>query len=156
SQRLNQLDEPAAIFNNILLSVMGKLGVGRAAVALPAPDGRFRVEHVKGAATQLRGIALQWDERCTAGILDREEVADEEARTILHDARIERVMPICFGATTFAIVLLGAPLTPRLSGTDETNYATLVGTIAAMALEGCRIRGSLRQRVHRLRDLFEA
>jgi sigma-B regulation protein RsbU (phosphoserine phosphatase) len=155
SQRLNQLDEPAAIFSNILLSVMGKLGLGRAAVALPTPDGTFRVEHVKGGAGQLRGMRLQWDEQCNAGILDLDAVPDEVERARLRDARIERIMPICFGTTTFAIVLLGTPLTLRISGTDESNYATLVGTIAAMALEGCRVRGSLRHRVHRLRDLFE-
>ena len=35
SRLLNESEDPSFIFNNLLLSLMGKMGIGRAAVALP-------------------------------------------------------------------------------------------------------------------------
>jgi sigma-B regulation protein RsbU (phosphoserine phosphatase) len=162
SRLLNDSDDRAFIYNNVLLSLMGKLGLGRAAVALPNGDGNFHVVYTKGAAASLGGMSIPWNQQCRPGLLGLDSIQDEGVRQELLEKRIGYVMPVCFSDTTFGLTLLGTPLAGELDP-DQENYTSLIGVIAAMALEGCRVRGSLyeanrslERRVHRLRSLFEA
>ncbi|MEP7219081.1 MAG: hypothetical protein ABI876_09200, partial [Bacteroidota bacterium] len=144
SRILNACNDPSVIYNNVLLSLMGKLGLGRAAVALPNRDGGFF-----------------WHEDRLHGAFTLDQIEDETNRDRFAAERIEQILPICSAKETFAILLLGAPMVEK--SVEGNPYALLVGTIAAMALEGCKGRGSLleanrrlERRIHRLRSLFEA
>jgi sigma-B regulation protein RsbU (phosphoserine phosphatase) len=163
SRLLNGLDDPEVIYGNVLLSLMGKLGLGRAAIAVPDGADRFVVTQVKGPAHALRDASIEWS--CGAGtaLLPVDRVEVESTRQLLESARIDRVMEVSFGGAHLMLVLLGRPLSGRDLGRDEINYALLIGAIAAAALDGCRARSSLRtvnrrleRQVHRLRSLFES
>jgi phosphoserine phosphatase RsbU/P len=164
SRLLNESDDPAFIFNNLLLSLMGKLGIGRAAVALPVEgdESLFRIAHAKGARGMLETtFRLACEEGLRLLLLEQmERRSDLDA---LRAERFESLMPLCFGPRQFAVVLIGAPVSGRELEQEEIEYTLLTGAIAAMALEGCRVRGSLvdlnkrlERRVSRLRSLFEA
>jgi len=159
SRLLIESDDPDFIYNNILLSLMGKLRLGRAAVAVARPDGTFRVEYTKGAAAGLAGFVIHRNFRDRRGVVLFQGAENDE----LYRQKIGYLMPVTFANNTFAVVLLGLPLLSRELAPDDIAYASLVGAIAAMALEGCSVRGSLRlanrrleRRVQRLRSLFEA
>jgi sigma-B regulation protein RsbU (phosphoserine phosphatase) len=163
SRLLNGLDDPEVIYGNVLLSLMGKLGLGRGAIAVPAGDHRFRVCHAKGPVRSLLETEFEWS--CGAGtaLVPVAEIASAATRELLASASIDSVMDVAFGDAPLMLVLLGRPLSGRPLGRDETNYALLIGAIAAAALDGCRARSSLRsvnrqleRQVHRLGSLFEA
>jgi phosphoserine phosphatase RsbU/P len=163
SRLLNSLDDVEVIQGNVLLSLMGKLGLGRAAVAVPEGEGRFRVAQAKGPAMELLGAEIEWS--CGAGtvLVPVGRLESAASRALLERARIDRIMEVSFGGAPLMLVLLGRPLIGRDLGQDEANYALLIGAIAAAALDGCRARASLRsvnrrleRQVHRLRSLFEA
>lgn len=163
SRILNECDLPVVIYNNVLFSLMGKLGLGRAAVAVSDGEGRFAIAHTKGKLNALAGSTFAWDDACRQGLFTTEQIADPIERAMLEEAAIDQMMPICSGDRIFAILLLGRPMVERISPAEAASYTLLVGAIAAMALEGCQVRGSLfdanrrlERRVHRLRSLFEA
>ena len=165
SRLLNESEDPTFIFNNLLLSLMGKLGIGRASVALPVPGSRgsFRIAVTKGTSAGLLDMTFTLEGEPGLGLLPLDTVAQQSDRERLAAGRIESLMPLSFGAEHFAVVLMGAPVTPRELAQEEIEYTLLTGAIAAMALEGCRVRGSLvdlnkrlERRVSRLRSLFEA
>ncbi|MBC8145475.1 MAG: SpoIIE family protein phosphatase [bacterium] len=160
---LNGLDDVDAIYANVMLSLMGKLGLGRAAIAEPTDDGRFCVRQAKGPAISLVGLGLSMSERTGATVVRVAELSEAGLRDTLTSGRIDSVMEVAFGAEPLMLVLLGRPLSGRDLGQDEVNYALLIGAIAAAALDGCRVRSSLRtvnrqleRQVHRLSSLFEA
>ena len=162
SRILNECDDPAAIYNTVLFSLMGKLGLGSAAVAIADEEGRYTVTFAKGGGTRLLGMSFPWSDCHRQGMFSSDHPDDGGATSELAGWGISRLLPICSGQRIFAILMLGAPMTGRETG-DNGHYAMLVGTIAAMALEGCNARGSLREanrrlerRIHRLRSLFEA
>lgn len=163
SRILNECDDPAVIYNNVLLSLMGKLGLGRAAVAISAGDGTFTVAIAKGGLSVLTGLSFAWDEGGHQGLFSCDTVRDKGVAAQLAEAGVDQMMPVGSAGKIFAVLLLGVPMTGRMSESDGANYALLVGAITTMALEGCKARGSLSEmnrrlerRVHRLRSLFEA
>lgn len=163
SRLLNECDIPAVIYNNVLFSLMGKLGLGRAAIALPDGHGRFRIDTVKGSAAGLVGYAMEWRREDRHGIFTLDGIENDDEREKLADEGIDYLMPISSGGKIFAIILLGRSLLDRGASSEGMSYALLIGTIAAMALEGCEARGNLsdanrrlERRIHRLRSLFEA
>jgi len=162
SRILNECDDPAAIYTTVLFSLMGKLGLGSAGVAHADDEGRYRVIHAKGGATRLLGKSFAWSDECRHGMFPPDHPASSDIPGMLEDVGIEWLMPICAGHHIFAVLLLGTPLLGK-GKSEGHHYALLVGTIAAMALEGCKTRSSLREanrrlerRIHRLRSLFEA
>ncbi|MEO6049636.1 MAG: SpoIIE family protein phosphatase, partial [Candidatus Kapaibacterium sp.] len=109
----------------------------------------------------LRDFSFFWHEDRLHGAFTLDQIEDETNRGRFVAERIEQILPICSAKETFAILLLGAPMVEK--SVEGNPYALLVGTIAAMALEGCKGRGSLleanrrlERRIHRLRSLFEA
>ncbi len=159
SRLLIESDDQGFIYNNLLLSLMGKLGLGRAAVAVADGSGRYIVTHTKGAAAGMLGASFTIDLRDRRGTVLFHETEDEELR----ERKIAYLAPLTFADRTYGVLLIGAPLTTRSLGPDDITYVSLVAAIAAMALEGCSVRGSLRdanrkleRRVQRLRSLFEA
>jgi sigma-B regulation protein RsbU (phosphoserine phosphatase) len=165
SRILNECDDPAAIYSTVLFSLMGKLGLGSAAVALADDEGRYTVTFAKGGATRLLGMSFTWSDCHRQGMFSKDHPDDGGVTDMLAAQGIEGLVPICSGQQIFSILMLGAPMVDRGDRGigDGGHYAMLVGTIAAMALEGCKARGSLREanrrlerRIHRLRSLFEA
>ncbi len=164
SRHLIECDSDTVIFNNVLLSLMGKLGLGRAAVALPADDGTFAVAIVKGSGADLAGLTFAWDHHRRHGLytLEGAGLSDADAAAFAR-ARVEHVMPIASLDGIVAILVLGAPMVRTIPDAEARSYALLVCAITAMALVACRARGvlhdtnrRLERRVHRLRSLFEA
>lgn len=162
SRILNECDDPGSIYTTVLFSLMGKLGLGSAAVAIAGEDGRYTVAYAKGGATRLLGSSFRWSEQCRQGMFPSDHANALESPADLAGWGIEGLIPICSGSQIFSILMLGTAMIDR-GGAENGHYALLVGTIAAMALEGCRTRGSLREanrrlerRIHRLRSLFEA
>ncbi|HVZ38800.1 MAG TPA: SpoIIE family protein phosphatase [Candidatus Kapabacteria bacterium] len=164
SRILNECDSREVIFSNVLLSLMGKLGLGRAGVAVPVGDGTFIVEHVKGGAADLMGLQVSWNPARCHGIYPVEDAfVLREERECAAAARVAQVMPVTSGESMYALLLLGSPLVRTISEGEALSYTLLIGAIAAMALEGCETRSSLyeanrrlERRIHRLRSLFEA
>lgn len=168
SRLLIESDDPHFIFNNLLLTLMGKFGLGRAAVAVA--DGNdphlFHVTITKGGgnSSELAGGELRQSTTAESNAESNGAIGfTPETEAMLERNHIQYQLPIQFGERTFGIVLLGKPLINRNLTHDDLTYAALVRTIAAIALEGCNARGSLRhanrkleRRVHRLRSLFEA
>ena len=163
SRLLNGLDDPEAIYSNVMLSLMGKLGLGRAAIALPINDCAYVVSSAKGPAAALVGTTVRWTGGAERMLVPVDTLSDDPTREQLDSASIANVMEVSYGGETLMLVLLGRPLSGGAIGPDETNYALLIGAIAAAALDGCRARSSLRtvnrrleRQVHRLGSLFEA
>lgn len=162
SRLLNESDEAEFIYNNVLLSLMGKLGFGRAAIATDAGGGIFRVTITKGAARNLRDLEIPWEHRLGKGLFPV-DLLEREITEGLQQVGIRYLMPINTGRETIALILLGGLLAPRDLTPAEVSYALLGGAITSMALEGSRNRLSLQdtnrrlaRRVHRLRSLFDA
>jgi sigma-B regulation protein RsbU (phosphoserine phosphatase) len=163
SRILNECDAPVVIYNNVILSLMGKLGLGRAAVALPDGEGRYKVAQSKGGAGKLEGIGISWEASAWRGLVGLDQLPCNEDTALLAERGIEQIMAISSGHKIFALLLLGRPMVEKIPPSEATSYTLLIGAIAAMALEGCQVRGSLHdanrrleRRVHRLRSLFEA
>jgi len=163
SRILNECDDPAGIYSQLLLSLMGKLGLGRAAVALPGADGSYTVAIAKGGLAETIGFGFQWDNACRHGLFRPDRLHNADEREHLATAGVEQIIPVGSGERTFALLLLGGAMMRRCEEQDGNNYALLMGAITAMALEGSLARGSLSEanrrlerRVHRLRSLFEA
>jgi sigma-B regulation protein RsbU (phosphoserine phosphatase) len=162
SRLLNDSDDAEFIYNNILLSLMGKLGFGRAAIATDAGEETFSVTITKGGARNLRGFEIRWDRKLGKGLFPV-DLIDGEVGEALREHGIRYLMPINAARETIAVALLGGLLAPRELTPAEVSYAMLGGAIASMALEGIRNRHSLQEtnrrlarRVHRLRSLFDA
>lgn len=164
SQFLNALNDADAIHNNVLLTLMGKMGVGGAAVALPDPDKDdcCSVAFGKGKGSAMMGVKVPWSFGARHGLFALDELPTETAE-VLRQWGIELAMPIRFGDTLFSVILLGRSFTGRTPTPTEEAYALLISTITSIALDGSVARGSLRaanrrleRRVHRLRSLFEA
>ncbi len=162
SRLLNTLDDPAAIYGNVLLALMGKMGLSGGGVALPDGD-RFVVSLTKGRASSLKGCVIAWHHGPTVGVVPLDTVDQGGKRGDLTGGGVERILPVVFGSETQALILLGASLTGRSFGGTEESYAQVLAGIAAIAVEGCRARNALREanrrlerRIHRLRSLFEA
>jgi sigma-B regulation protein RsbU (phosphoserine phosphatase) len=164
SRLLNSCDDPELIYGNVLLSLMGKLGLGRTAVAIPGTDGgRFTIAHTKGPIGSLCGLSFSWRSAGESGLCSLDRVEDDAQRAQLAEAQLDRVMEVSIGGATLILVLFGSPLSGRDLSSDDLNYALLIGAIAAAALDGTRARTDLRQanrmlerQLHRLRSLFEA
>jgi len=162
SRLLNTLENPEAIYSNVLLALMGKMGLSGSAVALPHGN-RFVVSIAKGGAVRLRGEEFAWESDCAHGFLALDEVGSLDGADRFREVGIERIVPVSFGQEVLALILVGGSLTKGGFGAAEESYAQLLAGIAAIAVDGCRARGSLREanrrlerRVHRLRSLFEA
>ncbi len=163
SRILNDAEEAEAIYNNVLLALMGKLVFGRGGVVERQGDDRFRITIGKGPARSLRDRVIGWDPRLGKGLFPVEGLPRPEDRELLAEAGIRYVMPINVARETTAMILLGGMLAHRELTPAEVSYALLGGAIASMALEGSRNRLSLQEsnrrlarRVHRLRSLFDA
>lgn len=162
SRLLIESDSPDFILNNLLLTLMGKFGLGRAAVAVADSNDPhlFHTTIIKGGGGGLAGSQLR---RAATPENNGEFELEPETEAMLERNNIGYALPLQFGERTFGMVLLGKPFTNRELSQNDLTYAALVRTIAAIALEGCSARGSLRhanrkleRRVHRLRSLFEA
>lgn len=165
SRLLNQSDDPDRIFGTVLLSLMGKLRLSRAAVALPLADDPaiFCIEHVRGNARNLQGATFRWSGTPQEPLCPVDSPSVIDASADLREEGIRYLVPICFADRTFAVILLGAPMLSATLGPVEENYAVLIGTITASAVEGADVRRSLREtnrklerRVRRLHSVAES
>lgn len=165
SRLLNQSDDPDRIYGTVLLSLMGKLRLSRAAVALPVGDGSglFRVEHTRGNTRGLHGVTFRWTGTAQEPLCGVDTPFVVDASADLRQEGIRYLVPICFADRTFAVILLGGPLLSETLGDMEENYAVLIGAITATAVEGADVRRSLREmnrklerRVRRLHSVAES
>lgn len=165
SRLLNQSDDADRIYGTVLLSLMGKLRLSRAAVAIPAADdpATFRIEHVRGGARPLQGATFRWNGSAGESLCAVEEAAVLDATSDLAAEGIRYLLPVCFADKTYAVALLGAPMLGAELGPVEENYAILIGAITASAVEGAEGRRSLREmnrrlerRVRRLHSVAES
>lgn len=165
SRLLNQSDDPERIYGAVLLSLMGKLRLSRAAIALPDPENpdSYHVEHFRGNARALEGLSFEWRRDPATAICSVTTLEVKDISTDLGDLGIGYLLPICFAERLFGVVLLGSPLLAEELGEGEQNYAVLIAAITAIALEGAAVRSSLRstnrrleRRVRRLHSVSES
>lgn len=165
SRLLNQSDDPERIYGTVLLSLMGKLRLSRAAVALPLPDdaSTFRVSHIRGNARSLLDCTFTWEPSSEHFLCSIDDVEFSSSSVDFREEKIRYLLPISFAGRVFAVALLGAPLIAEKLGEGEENYAQLIGTITAIAVEGADVRSSLRdtnrrleRRVRRLHSVAES
>lgn len=162
SQLLNTLEDPTAIYGNVLLALMGKMGLSSGAVATPS-GGFFQITLTKGRATKIKDKVIDWNHERIVGLYAVRDLEESESMERLLDEGLEYAIPVSFSGELLAVIVLGRSLTNRMFGPLEESYAQLVAGIAAIAIDGCRARNSLsdsnrrlERRVHRLRSLFEA
>ncbi len=162
SQLLNTLDDPTAIYGNVLLALMGKMGLSSGAVATRIGDS-LHVTLAKGSASKIKEMTLDWNHERKVGLFALRSLEPSEWVDRLCDQGLEYAIPVSFSDELLAVIVVGRSLTKRTFGPLEEAYAQLVAGIAAIAVDGCRARNSLRdanrrleRRIHRLRSLFEA
>ncbi len=152
SRLLNQSDDPERIYGTVLLSLMGKLRLSRAAVALPLPDDptTFSVSHVRGNARSLKDTTFCWENAVEQALYSIDDVSLAEASVDFKEQGVQYLLPISFAEKTFAVALLGSPFFTATLGESEERYALLIGAITAIAVEGAAMRSSLRDTNRRL------
>lgn len=162
SQILNTIDDPAAIYSNVLLALMGKMGLSSGAVAT-LNGAVYKITITKGRGSKVKGLAIDWRNELSAGLHAICDLGESESNQRLLEEGLEFAMPISFSGELLAVIILGRSLTNRAFGAPEESYAQLIAGIAAIAVDGCRARNSLsdanrrlKRRIHRLRSLFEA
>ena len=136
---------------------MGKLGLGRAAVALPQQTTTSAWSMPRGSHTIAGGHAAVNDGAVRASC--RVPKSADESCARLREARIERVMPICFGETPSRLCCWH----PTTLGHRRRRHHLRIADRGdpAMALEGCACADHFARRTADrkplpVRDLFEA
>lgn len=128
SATLNSSDDPDYILNASLLSLMGKLRTNRACALLTDGEGRWRTAVVKGKPGIDGGLTLSDEE-----FFRLETAPDGNGHFDGSDYAIS--LPLSYSGRPLALLLLGGNLAGLPYAPEEVQYASLVGTIAANALE---------------------
>ncbi len=185
SRLLNRAADRDAIYGAYLLSLIGRLGLLRAAVAVRDPEsGLFVVTYTRGNVAHLVGSYLQLRSpslispplSATLPFLPIEFVVAEEGSLDPCECGLHAILPIRFDEATLAIALLGRPMLHGASQQQESSlfaltdfdmqgadYATALSAVTAVAIEGLDVRTELRmvnrrleRRVRRLHSVFES
>lgn len=135
SATLNSSDDVEYILNASLLSLMGKLRTNRACALLPNGGDTWKAVLVKGKAGSSDTVQIAHDEFCR---MERGENNEEKI-----PGEYVLGVPLLYSGKPLALLLLGKSLAGTPYAPEETQYASLVGTIAANALENAANVSSL-------------
>lgn len=128
SATLNSSDDFDYILNASLLSLMGKLRTNRACALLPETEGSWKTVVVKGKPGIGTTIALTQEE------FFRLET-EPGGQGYLGTSDYTLCLPLSYAGRPLALLLLGGNLAGLPYTLEEVQYASLVGTIGANALE---------------------
>lgn len=131
--RLSESVDEEFILNSALLSLMGKMRILRACALLPDGDS-FTVTLVKGRTVAARIPIFEIEDLHELSAAISEEL-------LLIDAGYRYVLPIRHNNILFAALCIGEP--PNSFCGEELRYISLVGTIAANAIQNARAKQSL-------------
>lgn len=128
SATLNSSDDSDYILNASLLSLMGKLRTNRSCALLPDGDGLWKTAVVKGKPGIGSTLTLTQEE-----FFRLETVPGGNGYFGTSDYML--CLPLSYAGRPLALLLLGGNLAGLPYAPEEVQYASLVGTIAANALE---------------------
>lgn len=128
--RLMETADEEFILNSALLSLMGKMRILRGCALKPS-GGAFTVALAKGRVELTHVPAFDID--------DAHELTAAGEKP-LADAGYRYIVPVRYHNEVFAALCLGTPAT---AGSDDLRYMSLVGTIAANAIQNARAKQSL-------------
>lgn len=130
SAKLNEADDELFILNSAVLSIMGKLRVIRSAVFLPEHN-KFKCAFYKGKndIDEFEAFNLSF----FSEIFD-----DSKPQKLLLDAGYKYISPLKYKNETLAVIALGVGVLPGDFSDEEIQYANLVCTITANALQIAR------------------
>lgn len=129
SATLNSSDDAGYILNASLLSLMGKLRTNQACALLPDGDAAWVPVVTKGRTSIAGRVAMSRSE------FDRLADEGKAAAEAIATTDYELCLPLTYSGRPLALLLLGKNLTGSPYTPEEAQYASLVGTIAANALE---------------------
>lgn len=127
SATLNSSDDTEYILNASLLSLMGKLRTNKACALLPDGGDRWKTVLVKGKKGSAEILCIGHDEFFAM------ERGERNAGNVQGEYVLS--LPLSYSGKPLALLLLGGNLTGTPYTPEEVQYASLVGTIAANALE---------------------
>lgn len=133
SATLNLSDDAEYILNASLLSLMGKLRTNKALALLPDGNNQWRVVLAKGKTGNTATVQITGEEFFRLEQGNGEGISDGYALSL----------PLSYSGKPLALLLLGSNLAGVPYTPEETQYASLVGTIAANALENAANVSSL-------------
>jgi sigma-B regulation protein RsbU (phosphoserine phosphatase) len=140
SARLNESDDKLYILNAILLSLMGKLRIMRAAALEPSADGtEFCVVTAKGKAAFEKLPCF--DVEKVREIVEE----DSESEKLLKSSGYRFCLPVRYQQKLLAIICLGEKLGNSPLTDEEFHYASLVCIVSGNALQHAETMISLQE-----------
>ncbi len=164
SQTLNSSLNVKSVLDNLLLTPMGKMMIGRGIVLLQQSSKQFLVKTVKGLPVNLAGqlISVNCDVEGPSFVKDIAE-SDDEKLAFFKKYNIDLLIPLrkgtnqILGLVGFGKKLSGQPFTPA-----ELDFLKSMANIAATAIENSlmvlqlqEVNRKLDKRVQELNTLFE-
>jgi len=143
SDKLNKSDDEEFILNSVLLSLMGKLGIIRAAVLVPKNDD-LQSNEINNYKVKLNKGYIGFEEVEYDNILEFRELQNRsEFELKLKDSGYYFAIPLMYKETIFGIICLGKKMTGQILTEIEVQYLQIVTTIAGNALQNSQYFKSL-------------
>ena len=136
SDKLNNTDDEKFILNSVLLSLMGKLGIIRAAVLGLTDINKLKVKLSKG---YIGFEEIEFDGKVNF----RELNGKTEFESDLINSGYHVCIPLKYKEHIFAIICLGQKMNHQYLNEIEKQYIQIVATIAGNALQNSKYLTSL-------------
>jgi sigma-B regulation protein RsbU (phosphoserine phosphatase) len=163
SQVLNSSLQLRTTLNNLLLTPMGRMMIGRGVVLVTTDNGLFEISALKGLPRSLAGKKVHCSEEMSEPLRVAEiPAANEVMKSFFEELEIDLIIPIISVQRTVGIMGLGRKLGGVPFSPDEVEYLTSLSNIASSAIENAlmyqkleRVNRQLDKKVQELRTLFE-
>jgi len=163
SQVLNSSLQVRSTLNNLLLTLMGRMMIGRGVVLVANENHLMEIAALKGLPRTLAGKKVGFAEEMADPLSVAElPPANEQLKAFFEEHGVDLIIPITSIQRTVGVLGLG----PKLGGVpfspSEVEYLISLSNIAASAIENAlmyqkleRVNRQLDKRVQELRTLFE-
>ena len=163
AQVLNSSLQLRTTLNNLLLTPMGRMMIGRGVVLVANDHQAFEVAALKGLPRSLSGKKIYCPEELTEPVTVTEiHNANEALKSFFLELEIDLIVPLVSIQRTVGIMGLGRKLGGVPFSASEIEYLTSLSNIASSAIENAlmyqrleRLNRQLDKKVQELRTLFE-
>ena len=163
SQVLNSSLQLRTTLNNLLLTPMGRMMIGRGIVLVAHENTVFEVAALKGLPRTLAGKKIICSEELANPVnVSDLQSANEVLKNFFQELNLELIIPILSVQRTVGIMGLGRKLGGIPYDSSEVEYLTSLSNIASSAIENAlmyqrleQLNRKLDKKVQELRTLFE-
>lgn len=163
SQTLNSSLNLKSILDNMLLTPMGKMMISRGVVLLYQPDGKLRIETLKGLPPALIGHTVdQKPDIAELNFIENLSDVQKKSVTFFIDKNIELILPIRSSDQTLGFIGFGKKLLNTKYSKSELQYLKSLSNIAATSIENGlmlrqlqEINRRLDKKIQELNTIFE-